>query len=406
MSKEIIITFSLYGIGGAQRRAFALANEFLKQGYTVYVVAVWGNDSTIKDENYYGIDERIKLVIIPQYYKKHKEEEYVKKSDKKIDKSIRVLKKLQLVFRPFKGILSQINFHINGLRKSKDLRPFFVEHPDATIISFGFNIFDKVYFASKGLNNRVIYAETNASNKYISERYYSETEKIIKKSDALVFQTNEELSDHKLQKNKNAYVIHNPIKEGLPEPFYGERKKTVVNFCRMSHQKNLMLLLQAFKDLLDDFSDYKLEIYADTAAENIREYKEELLAYIADNKLDKSVFILPASSQIHEIIRDYSMFVSSSDYEGISNSMIEAMAIGLPCVCTDCGGGGAREMITDGENGLLVPIGNTKALKNAMVRMITEDGLAEKCSKNAAKIRSTHSIKTITKQWLDVIERI
>ena len=100
------------------------------------------------------------------------------------------------------------------------------------------------------------------------------------------------------------------------------------------------------------------------------------------------------------------MFVSSSDYEGISNSMIEAMAIGLPCVCTDCGGGGAKEMITDGENGLLVPVGDANALKNAMARMITEDGLAEKCSKNAAKIRETNSVEKIYEQWLEVIKNI
>ena len=61
MNNEIIITFSLYGIGGAQRRAFALANRFADKGYTVYVVAVWGRDSTIGSENYYGVSEKINL---------------------------------------------------------------------------------------------------------------------------------------------------------------------------------------------------------------------------------------------------------------------------------------------------------------------------------------------------------
>ena len=83
------------------------------------------------------------------------------------------IKKLQLICQGNKKLLNKINYSINGYKKSKDLRPFFVEHPNATIISFGFNIFDKVFFAVKGLQNRLIYAETNASDKYVSERYYN-----------------------------------------------------------------------------------------------------------------------------------------------------------------------------------------------------------------------------------------
>ena len=53
MSEELIITFSYYGIGGAQRRAFALADNFAKNGYDVYVLAILGSDSTISECNYY-----------------------------------------------------------------------------------------------------------------------------------------------------------------------------------------------------------------------------------------------------------------------------------------------------------------------------------------------------------------
>lgn len=406
MNNEIIITFSLYGIGGAQRRAFALANRFADKGYTVYVVAVWGRDSTIGSENYYGVSEKINLVIVPEYYDSKKNDKKTVQIDKYIDSKIFVLKKLQLICQGNKKLLNKINYSINGYKKSKDLRPFLVEHPNATVISFGFNIFDKVFFAVKGLQNRLIYAETNASDKYVSERYYNNIKQSIKKSSACVFQTKEEQKDHDMQGCTNSYVIHNPVKADLPEPYSGERKKVIVNFCRMTRQKNLLLLIQAFEKFLRVFPDYKLEIYADTAAENIRGYKDELIKYITDNDLSESVYILPASSKIHDIIRDYAMFVSSSDYEGISNSMVEAMAIGLPCVCTDCGGGGAREMITDGENGLLTPVGDVDKLSEAMIRMISEDGLAEKCGNNAAKIRETHSVEKIAERWLQVIESV
>ena len=406
MKKELIITFSYYGIGGAQRRAFALADNFAKNGYTVYVLAVLGSDNTISTENYYNVDKNVNLVLIPDFYHEHKTDKNIIKCEKRVTRQIHCLKLLQPFFKPFKKIIKRINFNINGLRKSVFLRSFLSSHQGATIINFGFNIYDIVYFSAKGFNHKIIYAETNASNKYRSERFFDLTSKKIKKSHSLVFQTSEERKEHNLEKSKKSYVIHNPIKLGLPQPYSGNRDKKIVNFCRLSRQKNLLLLIKSFEQFYKDFPDYNLEIYADTTDPNNREYKEELVAYISEHNLGNCVHILPPSSDIHNIILKSAMFVSSSDYEGISNSMIEAMAIGLPCVCTDCDGGGAKEMITDGENGLLVPVKDVEALKNAMVRMITEDGLAEKCSKNAAKIRVTHSIEKISEQWLEVINNI
>ena len=406
MNKELIITFSLYGIGGAQRRAFSLANQFAENGYLVYIVAVLGDDKTINNENYYYTHPNVNIIIIPEYYQKHRFDALTIKSDKHIEEHLKYLKKVQHIVQPFKKALEKINYRIKAVKTTNDLRSFFMSHQDALIINFGFNIFDKVFFSAKGLGFKIIYSETNASNKYSSDRYCEQTKKTIKKADALIFQTTEEKAEHGITKSKKAFVIHNPIKSDLPQSYNKSRNKTIVNFCRLSRQKNLLLLIKAFEKLLVDYPDYKLKIYADTADSKNTEYKEELISYIATNKLENSVFILPPSPDIHSIILDCAMFVSSSDYEGISNSMIEAMAIGLPCVCTDCGGGGAREMINDGENGLLVPVGDADALKNAMVRMITEKDLAEKCSKNAAKIRETHSIEKISEKWLEVINNI
>ena len=406
MNKEIIITFSYYGIGGAQRRAFSLANSFVQNGYTVYVLAVLGSDSTINEKNYYDIDKKINLVLIPEHFESHKNDKNVIEIIRKTEKKIRLLKKLQFFSNPHKKTFKKINYHINGLRKSIGLKSFLISHPNAIVINFGFNIFDYTYFAARNTNLKIIYAETNASNKYASDRFFDFTKKSIKKADAFIFQTVEEKTEHNLLKNKKAYVIHNPIKPGLPTPANSSRNKTIVNFCRLSRQKNLMLLINAFEKFAVDYPDYCLKLYADTLSSDNNDYKKELTDYIAEKKLENSVFILPPSENIHQIILDSAMFVSSSDYEGISNSMIEAMAIGLPCICTDCGGGGAREMIVDGENGLLVPIKNIEALKNAMVRMISEKNLSEKCGQNASKIKETHSIEKISKKWLEVINNI
>ncbi len=57
-------------------------------------------------------------------------------------------------------------------------------------------------------------------------------------------------------------------------------------------------------------------------------------------------------------IRYMAIFVDSSDYEGVFNAMLKAMAMGLPCICTDCPVGGARMLIQDGVNGMFVQVGN------------------------------------------------
>ena len=93
------------------------------------------------------------------------------------------------------------------------------------------------------------------------------------------------------------------------------------------------------------------------------------------------------------------MFVSSSDYEGLSNSMLEAMAIGLPTVCTDCPVGGARMVIRDGENGLLVPVGDREALAAAMCRVADDRALAETLSQNGRTLREKLSIGVIADEW-------
>ena len=97
------------------------------------------------------------------------------------------------------------------------------------------------------------------------------------------------------------------------------------------------------------------------------------------------------------------MFVSSSDFEGMSNSMLEAMGMGLPTICTDCPAGGARAIIKDHENGILVPIKDVESMYRAMKEVAENKELAEKLSVNGTKLRDELSVDKIVSQWLEVI---
>ena len=69
-------------------------------------------------------------------------------------------------------------------------------------------------------------------------------------------------------------------------------------------------------------------------------------------------------------------------------------------------GGGAKEMIEDGVNGLLVPMNDVSALAQAMCRLAEDEGLSKQCSENAAKLRDKLAVETIAGKWLEVIEKI
>ena len=166
----------------------------------------------------------------------------------------------------------------------------------------------------------------------------------------------------------------------------------------MEKQKNLPLLIDAFEQIHMQYPEYTLHIYGDGKE------KEFLEQYILDKSLKECVFIHPAVPDIHERVIRSAMFISSSDYEGLSNSMIEAMAIGLPVICTDCPCGGARMVIEDGVNGLLVPVRNKIEMIKNIELLIRDTRLSNDLSHNATKITKHLSVQCILEKWIKVLE--
>ena len=158
-------------------------------------------------------------------------------------------------------------------------------------------------------------------------------------------------------------------------------------------------MVEAFSQVHSKHPEYTLRIIGDAPNEEGREVLQAIDKQLDKLNLKESVKLEPFMKNVHEAIIKDCMYINSSDYEGISNAMLEAMAIGMPVVCTDCPIGGAKATITDGENGLLVPIQNVEALANAMNRVIEEDRLADKLSQNASKLRELLSLEMITNSW-------
>lgn len=219
-------------------------------------------------------------------------------------------------------------------------------------------------------------------------------------ADRIVFQTTQARDYFPSKIRKKGTVICNPITGNLPERYSGIREKRIVNFCRLSPQKNLPLLIDAFFDISADFPTYTLCIYGEGAERSSLEEKIKSLG------LEGRVLLPGHSYNIYEDIRKAALFVSSSDYEGISNSMLEAIALGLPTICTDCPAGGARETIRNGKNGVLVPVADRYALAAAITKLLSDDNLAESLSKEGSNLRNTLNISSVARQWEDVINQL
>ena len=219
--------------------------------------------------------------------------------------------------------------------------------------------------------------------------------------DRIVFQTSGARDFFPEAIAKKGTIIPNPIKNDLPPVWEGARKPYITTFCKLVPQKNLPLLLRAFAKIADDFPDLRLVVYGDGDERTALEHEAERLT------ISSRTDFRPHALDVHDRIRDSLMYISSSDYEGQSNSMLEAMAMGLPCVCTDCPSGGARDVIQNGVNGLLVPVGDEIKLAEAMRFILTHPDEAAQMGRNAAKIKEDRRPELIAKAWerliIDVI---
>lgn len=226
---------------------------------------------------------------------------------------------------------------------------------------------------------------------------------LINRSTGGVFQTAGASTFYGKGLQRRGTVIPNPIflKGQVPNIPYTQREKTVVSVGRLDNrQKRYDVMLDAFSQFSCKHPDYVLKLYGDGADETqIRQWVEE------KELTDKVCFMGRTSQPMQDICRD-GMFLITSDFEGISNSLLEAMAAGLPCISTDHTPGGARLLITDHQNGLLAPVADSEKLAAAMCEFAEDPALAEKCGENAKQVLQRFDPERIVDQWEDYCKKV
>ena len=341
--------------GGAERVVANLSSEFVSLGHTVNIIMV----NEFEGRSFYTLDDRVVLVPV-----------------RKGSKESSVIEKISLLRRIIKEICPDI------------------------LISFQNHIHVFTFFAAFGLSVPHIVSERNDPKQYPKDKLTRMLRSLIfKKASGCVFQTENAKSFFPDKVQRKSVVIPNPVVL-MCEPLKPlKREKQIAAVGRLTAQKNYDLMLRAFALFSKKVPGFDLVICGEG------EMRRHIESIADELGLSDKVKLVGHIENPHEIVRCSSAFVLSSDFEGMPNALLEAMALGVPAVSTDCPCGGPAEVIIDGKNGLLVPVGDEKAMAEAIALIVGNPEFSSNLSENASVIRREFSIKSIAEKWISYLKK-
>lgn len=349
---NILFVVPSMGFGGAEKVITILANHWVAKGNAVSIY-ITGS----KEECSYSLDEGVRL-------------DYFLRENKYSPLSL-----------------------IRAIRKKA------LETKPDCVICFANDVCAYTCISLLGIAIPVYYSERNDPKRNYrtwKEKLFRQV--VIRLAKGYVFQTEEARRWYGNRVQEKSCIILNPIEVGqLPYHNPACERKEIVSVGRLEAQKNQELLIKAFASIEKDFPEYVLTIYGEG---HLRGKLEDLIQRL---QLSGRVFLPGTEKEVHNKIKDASLFVLSSDYEGLPNALIEALAIGIPCISTDCSPGGARMLINDGVNGIIVPCGNQAKLAEAMKECLRSGEKRYSLGLHAHEIRKSVEIDKISNEWLSFL---
>ena len=347
-NKRVTIFIGSLSGGGAERVACNLANYLSRRQYYIDVVTMSDTKAS------YGLNENVKEIALL--------------SDKEKTNKIK-----------------------DNLVRNERLKKYIKENQDVScyIVMLPITIF-MLARLRRMIPGKTIIAERCNPDSYsllvkMMMRYAA------KRCDLLVVQTKEIGNWYKDVKNK--IIIPNAINKDVVMPERREVLKKIVAVGRLTKQKNYPMLIKGFYEFQKKHPEYILEIYGQG------QEKEELERLVREYGISKKVKFLGYVSNVSERIADAKCFVMTSNYEGMPNALIEAMCMGLPCIATDCDGGGAKALILNDKNGVLIPKNDVDELVGKMNRIVEDDDFAKKIAENAKELKNQLSYDKIYAEW-------
>ena len=220
---------------------------------------------------------------------------------------------------------------------------------------------------------------------------------IYSKANGIVLQNTYAYNYYLRHSNIEGIIIWNPINiDGIQSLPYMEREDCFITACRLAPQKNVFLLIDAFY-LIHKKTRFNLYIYGDGPLKTA--INERIMKY----NISDRVILMGESDDVLSIMARSKIFVLSSDFEGLSNSVMEALCVGCACIVTDSLGFGNRELIKDGHNGILVPTGDPEELSKQMLYVANNAKVGEKLANNARLLYDKCNYNQVYCAWQEYV---
>lgn len=364
MRKRLLIVCSSLGVGGAERVTKELATAFAAEGHDVAVLTL-SEPST----DHYVLGPGVRRIALD------------------------IIWESRTLFQRIAG----------NVRRNLMIRRAIREFAPQAVISLIEQTNVRVLSALLGTGIPVIVSERTDPRRYVIGAAWRAARRILYPlADRVIVQTQRVADDWAVRvvPRQRVVVIPNFVRD-LPEPpeFASREPGLLLAVGRLDRMKGFDALLRAFSRSNLPAQGVRLTILGDGPE------RRALAALAGELHIADAVTMPGVVPDPEAWMARCTAFVQSSRLEGFPNALLEAMAMGCPVVATDCDSG-PREMLTDGVDGLLVPVDDIDAMASAMSRLFNDESYRRRLSAAAVEVRSRYSKAQVLTQWHAVIDTV
>jgi glycosyltransferase involved in cell wall biosynthesis len=249
-----------------------------------------------------------------------------------------------------------------------------------------------------GMSHESFAASVGITQSSRGSRRFRQIDKLYRDIDAFLLLTQADAESFRRVGLNNTGFMPNPVtlrttrSAELTAP-------TIINVGRLTGQKNQKALVEAFALVAPEHPDWTVKIFGDG------ELQEPLQQQIDDAGLRGRVLLMGTTNDVEPELLASSIFALSSDFEGLPLVLVEAMTCGVPCVAFNCSPG-IGEIITDGQDGLVVPNRSVTALAAGIRRLIEDTELRRSMGRAAVVGAQRFSEDHVLDLWEDLFDTV
>lgn len=197
---------------------------------------------------------------------------------------------------------------------------------------------------------------------------------------------------------KKTDIIFNPVTEKVFSLPSFPKEKRIISVGRLHSQKNQKMMIEAFARISEEFPEWKLVIYGEGPEREALEFR------IKNLELRKQILLPGRSENIIDELNKSEIFAFSSDYEGMSNAVVEAFCVGLPIITTKVSG--TEDFIKENKNGFLLERNDIDGMEKAMRKLMSDENLRKIIGDNNRQQANIFKIEHIFHQWENVVNKV